>query len=80
MERASSIAKYLLPNNRKRMDPAVFEAILFLKVHQSYCDLKSVLTEVSPTAEGSGQRGAICLQEFLEKRQLDLVDQKEIAI
>lgn len=42
MERVWSIAKYVLPDNRKLMDPIIFESILFLKVNASYWDLGCV--------------------------------------
>lgn len=42
VERLWSIAKHLLKDNHKSMSPLLFEALLFLKLNNSYWDLNLV--------------------------------------
>lgn len=42
LERIWSLAKNILSDNRKLMEPVVFEALLFLKVNRSYWDIEAV--------------------------------------
>lgn len=46
-ERVRSVAKYILPDNRKLMEPLVFEALVFLKINRSYWDIKCVQTAMA---------------------------------
>ena len=44
IERIWSIAKYLLSDNRKKIEPEVFEALLFLKANHAYWDINNIQT------------------------------------
>ena len=43
VERLWSIAKYILTDNRARLTPAMFEALLFLKTNDEYWDMAMVM-------------------------------------
>ena len=43
VERLWSVAKYILTDNRAKLTPAMFEALLFLKTNEEYWDMTMVM-------------------------------------
>ena len=51
IERLWSVAKNIMRDNRKHMEPILFEALIFLKVNRSYWDISSVQSALALTKE-----------------------------
>ena len=54
MERVRSFARQLLLDNRKHMEPVVFESLLFLKVNRTYWDISSLKLVMAAVRTASG--------------------------
>ncbi len=74
VERLWSVAKNILKDNRKSMTPLLFEALLFLKVNNSYWGLELVCEAVK-TARSAKVKARI--QEDAEQAEIDVSEEND---
>ncbi len=74
LERLWSVAKKILKDNRKSMTPLLFEALLFLKVNNSYWGLE-LACEAMKTARSAKVKARI--EEDAEQAEIDASEEKD---